>query len=118
MIADWFIKAGASWPPLKYGVENSNNSAVSLAGASGVGFYLMVDTVEDTMLIDPGTSLNNASMTDSASGYMQYVFTAGDTSGYDGTRCFGAFHVSMPDGIVKVPDEGHIVIFIGKRVDN
>ena len=106
---DFTIKAGASGPPLKVGIENENNSAVDITGAKGVKFYLR--SVAGGAMIING---NAASITDSVNGFLQYPWTVGNTSGLDNTEVIAEFHVTLVDDtLLKMPDEKYLRGYIG-----
>ena len=105
---DFTIKAGASDQPLQIGIENSNNSAVDITSAFGTQIYMRSVTGGNMIL-----NGKSASITNSTSGFIQYGWTAGDTSGFDGTEVVVEFHVSNADSTIsKIPVDRYIRGFI------
>ncbi len=110
---DFTTKAGASAPPLKVGIRNENNSVVDITGAKGVKFYLRSVTGGATIINGKA-----GSVTDSVNGFLQYSWTAGDTSGLDNTEVIAEFHVTLADDTqLKLPDEKYLRGYIGDALN-
>ncbi len=108
-IYDFTIKAGATAPPLKIGIENENNSVVDITGVKNVKFS-MRSTAGQVMI----KTLATASVTDSVNGFIQYSWSSGDTSGYDVTEVDVEFRLTLADNtILKLPDRGYLRGLIG-----
>jgi len=100
---DWTIKAGATAPPLRWGIENENNSAVDISGQKGISIFIR--DVNSTTLLVNGAAMTT---TDSTGGLVDFYPTTGSTSGYDGTNVFVEIHVTLADNtLMKVPEDGY-----------
>ena len=99
---DFTIKAGATAPPLRWGIENENNSAVNITGAKGATFYMRS--------VGGGSNIVNGvamTITDSVYGLLQFSPTTQSTSGYDATNVFVDVYVTLSDNtLLKLPDDG------------